>query len=60
MNRHEARQTLARLAGTVFEATEDQAAVRLLERISGEPDPEVLRDALVEIGVREVLRGAIS
>jgi hypothetical protein len=58
VTRDEARATLGRLAATVREQTEDQAAVRLLERISGETEADVLRDALVELGVHVVLRGS--
>jgi hypothetical protein len=58
MNREEARTTLGRLVATVREETEDQAAVRFLERIAATQDPEALRDALVEVGAATILRAA--
>jgi hypothetical protein len=58
MTREKAHVTLKVLAGSVHELTEDQAAVRLLERISASEDPSMLRDALVELGARAILREA--
>ena len=54
MTREEAALALVRLAAQVREPDPEVAAGRLLERIA-EVQPE-LRDALVELGARAVIR----
>ena len=59
MTRAQAHEALRTLAASVFEVDEEQAAVRLMERVSGHESPEVLRDALAELGARTVLRESL-
>jgi hypothetical protein len=56
MTRTQAMAALLHLAASISEPSEGEAVARLLERISSAPDPELLRDALVELGARELLR----
>lgn len=53
-----ARRELTKLASMVTEPNEGEAASRLLEKITGRPEPAQLRDALVLIGASEVIREA--
>jgi len=53
--RDEARQRLAVLAHGIHDLGEDAATARLLERVATSGDP-MLRDALLEVGAREVMR----
>jgi len=53
--RDEARQRLAVLAHGIHDLGEDDATARLLERVAVSGDP-MLRDALLEVGAREVMR----
>jgi hypothetical protein len=55
MTREEAEAALVHLAAQVREADPELAAGRLLERVA-EDGPE-LRDALLELGARAVIRG---
>ena len=54
-SRDEARQRLAVLAHGISDLGEDDATARLLERVAVSGDP-MLRDVLLEVGAREVIR----
>ena len=54
MTRSEALGILARLAGGL--AADAAGVARLLERVSEQEDPEMLRDVLVEVGAAALLR----
>lgn len=56
MTREEAIAAARVAAATVFETDVDQAAARLMERLSVREDASELRDALAELGARAILR----
>ena len=55
MTRQEAHAELRRLAASVFELEPSQAAVRFMERVAAQAEPEILRAALVEVGAAALL-----
>jgi hypothetical protein len=55
LTREEALAAILKLAHSL-DGDEDAQASRLLERIAGSDEPELLRQALAEVGAKALLR----
>lgn len=56
----EVEDVLQRTAAGVVETAEAAAVEKLLERVAGREDAEQLRAALVTLGARSLIRGAVA